>query len=883
MTLNWLSTIRYEIRALFSRHQVERELDEELRGHVQMQADQNKHGGMEPAEARFAAFRNFGGVDQAKEQCRDTRGLLSLDAVWQDLRFAMRLLVKHRGFTVVAVLTLGIAIGLNSTIFTIVNAYFLRGLPVPNPDQITYVASRKKGEQRGRASYPDFEDWRSGNKTFQDLGAIAFGSVNLSDDGLIPQQYNSARITANTFAVLRQKPLLGRDFTPEDAKQGTASVAIIGYDVWQNRYAGDQHIVGRSIHINGVSTTVIAVMPRGMKFPYFQEVWLPLIPNSQMQKRDARNLMVFARLADGMTVARAQSDMDVVAHQLESEYPATNRDFGVEVNSFVKMFTNDQTRMLFIALLGAVSFLLLIACTNVANLILSRSLIRGAEIATRAALGASRLRILRQLLIESLVLGGLGGLAGFFLSILGVRLFLACIPGDFSRGMPYWADNFSMDHRVFAYVTLISLLVGIFFGLAPALHVSRFELSRAMKLGTVRATSAYARILPGALVVGEITLALVLLNGAGLMVRTFLNVSSKTADLEQKNVLTMRFNLMEQKYPQLNDRLSFHDNLHTKLASIPGVDSVAFASALPVERAPAWRVDLSDSTAYPEGSERLATGMFISPAYFKVLGRSILQGRQFEAEDGRSRNLVAVVNDQFAKKYWNDSAIGKRLRVVGDVETQWLTVVGVAPNIKQNDPDDEEVLPIVYIPYPQQVFRNTAVLLRTSIAPRSVITAVRTQFQKLDSELPVFAIISLADDVALERSTFSIFGFIFAIFGLVALVIASVGVYAVLAFSVSRQSREIGIRMALGASPTDILRRVVKTGVGFAITGLFLGLIGSIIVTRVMNSILVGISATDPTTFAAMSLLLVSVAALACYLPARRAARLDPILALRTE
>ena len=802
----------------------------------------------------------------------------------EDLRFGARMLVKDTKFTSVVVLALGLSMGANTTVFTLVNAVLFRGLPFEKPDRVMDLSCQRPSRRVNRTgvSYPDFHDWQGRSKSFQGLAAYSFEQTNLSDQSGVPERYFGARISANVFSLIGQKPLLGRDFLPNEERPGAQAVVILGNGIWKTRYGDDPGILGRTVRINDVPATIVGVMPEGMKFPLNNDLWMPLVPTGQWEKRDSRGLNVFGRLKDEATLAQARADLEQISKTLEKDYAKTNQGVSVVVKPYNDAFNGGQVRLIFLAALGAVGFVLLIACANVANLLLSRSLARAKEISIRTALGASRWRVVRQLLVESVMMGVLGGALGLLLSIWGVRMFGLAV-ADVNK--PYWI-RFTMDYAVFGYLAAISIGTGILFGLAPALQTSKVDINETLKEGS-RGTSggSRARFLSAVLVVGQLALALVLLAGAGLMIRSFLKAYGMDAGFSTNNILTARFTLDNAKYPTPDSRTHFHEQLLSRLASVPGVESVALASNPPQGGAPDWQFELEGQTPVEREKRPSVPGLIISPDYFRVLDVRLLQGRGFNASDGLPGRTAVIINQRFASKYWpKEDAVGKRLRVMGeDSERPWLTVVGICPDIRQGDPQQVETEAIIYVPFRQERPSSASILTRSKVPSETLSSAFRKEVQALDGNLPLYQVTSLTEFLASQRWGFRVFGSLFAIFAIIALVLASVGIYAVMSYSVSQRTQEIGIRMALGASTTSIVRLVVSRGVKQLAIGLVVGLALALAVTRVLTSLLVQTTPTDPVTFTTIVVLLAAVGVFACWMPARRAMKVDPLVALRYE
>jgi putative ABC transport system permease protein len=802
----------------------------------------------------------------------------------QDVRFGFRFLRKSPGFTAVIVLVLALGIGANTTVFTLVNAVLFKGLPFTHPEEIMHLSCNNlpKGREHLGVSYPDYRDWRAQTKSFKDLAAFDMKHFNVSDNAAMPQRFFGARVSSNTFALVGERPILGRDFLPADDQPGAPSVCIIGYGMWKTRYGGDPSIIGRTIRLNEVPALIAGVMPEGFRFPLNQDIWLPLAPTGIYEKRDSRELIAFGRLRDDVTLASARAGMDTLAARLEKEYPASNQGVRAVVKPYNDAFNGGQVRILFLALMGAVAFVLLIACANVANLLLSRSLARGREVSIRAALGASRWRVLCQLLVESILLGLIGGVAGLAISFWGVRMFDLVVA---SVDKPYWI-KFTMDYRLFAYFAAISLLTGVLFGLAPALHSAKVDINEALKEGA-RGSGGSSRMkfFSGALVVGELALAVVLLSGAGLMPRSFLNIYTLDLGVRKDNLLTMRYILAEAKYPNAVARLRFNERLLDGIRATPGVEAAAVASNLPMEGSFGWRYEVEGDATLPREKLKSASGVIVTPEYFRASGVRVLRGREFTQLDGLAGSEAAIGNERFAREHWRGGdALGKRLRLVkDDGQKPWLTVVGIVPQIRHNDPSAVETDALIYVPLRQDTASGVAVIARTKVPPSSLAAAFRKQVQKIDENQPVSDLRTLGERLAEQRWPYRVFGTLFAIFAFIALVLASVGIYAVMSYSVSQRTQEIGVRMALGATRGNVLRLIFAVGLRQLAIGLTLGLAASFAVTRVLKGLLVQITPTDPLTFVTISVLLCAIAALACWIPARRSMRIDPMIALRYE
>ena len=825
-----------------------------------------------------------------------------LDTIIQDTRYAARALRRSPAFTLTAIATLAIGIGVNAAVFTVTNAVLFKGFRlVERNDRILYIDTRERG--RGCCvSYPDFEDWRDQATSFEGMGTVADLRITLSDSSGVPESYTASLVTANAFQVLGQGPILGRDFAASDETPGAAAVAILSYGFWERRYGKDPAIVGRTLRINGVPTIVIGVMPQGFSFPQSQDLWLPLVPTPDRQQREARGMwFAFGRLAEGATVASARAEMETIGRRLAAAYPRTNEGLLPAIHPFHEFFIGPNAAMIYAALWGAVGFVLLIACANLANLLLARAVGRSREISVRIALGAGRWRVIRQLLVESMMLSTLGGVGGWGIARWSLRAYeLFANPPAHA-----WSDrflDFSMDYRVLAYLIAISIGTGLLFGLAPALRLSKLDVNAALKAGGRGATGGGSgKRLSALLVTAEMALAVVLLAGAGVMIRSFLNIYTADLGVPTANILTALLNLPDANYPDAAARISFYNGLKARLEAKPGVESIAIADALPGAGAGRYPYELAGAEAVDKQRRPQVAALVVSPGYFGTLGAAVLSGREFSdadgsasgdadgnangGDDGVSGIPVVIVNEQFASQFWpGENPLGNHLRLFeGSTPQAWLTVVGVAPNIA-HDPTRQRTDPLVYLPYRQKPAGGMWVLARTSVAPESLGAAFQREVQALDSELPIWlGPFTLSDRLAGVYWKRGLNGALFLIFAAIALLLASVGLYAVMAHAVGQQTQEIGVRIAIGATARDILKLVFAQGMLPLGMGLAVGLAASFAVNRVLEAELVEVSPADPVTLGAASAALIFSAALGCWIPARRAMRIDPVVALRQE
>jgi putative ABC transport system permease protein len=801
----------------------------------------------------------------------------------QDVRYAIRLLLKRPGFTAIAILALALGIGANTAIFSVVNAILLRPLPFKEPDRLVWFWEVQPRLDRAPFSPADFLDYQAQNQTFDEVTAFRRLSFNLTG-GDQPERITGAVVSANFFSVLRAAPAQGRAFLSEEGTAGAARVVVVSHGFWQNRTGGDPDLIGKALTLSGESATIIGIMPPDFKYPERAELWInprQVVPepfstftDNVLTMRGTHYLSVIGRLKPGVTLPQAQADIDTVVNGLQQQHNSNHSVHLVAMHEYVI----GDTRPVLVALLGAVGFVLLIACANVANLMLARATARSKEIAIRTALGASRGRLIRQLLTESLLLAMMGCAVGLLLGSWGVDLIVAVSPPDTPR-----LAEIGMDRQVFVFTLAISLLTGLLFGLAPALQASKPDLNEALKEGG-RSGSDGSRLsrVRGMLVVAEVALSLVVLIGAGLLVKSFMRLQDVKPGFEPQNLLIFSISLPGKKYGEPSERTQFWEQLIHRLEALPGVEGVGLANDLPIQG--------DDTTSYPtidgrdtgKADDRFLMGRHvINAGYFKALGIALLKGREFAASDREGAPAVTIINETAAHRIWPDEdALGKRLKF-GDQDDPWLKVVGVVADVKHNGLDAEPSLE-TYSPYQQDSYPYMSVAVRAA-DPMSLVAAVRGEVQALNKDQPIHGVTTmdkmLSESVAPRRFSMVLF----SLFAAVAMMLASVGIYGVMSYSVTQRTREIGIRMALGASHRDVAGMVVAQGMKLVVIGIAVGFGAAFLLTRLMASLLYGVSATDPLTFAAISILLAGVALLANYVPARRATRVDPMIALRYE
>jgi putative ABC transport system permease protein len=811
-----------------------------------------------------------------------------MGTLWQDLRYGARTLRKRPAFTVVAVLALALGIGANTAIFSVVNTLLLSPLPFHDSEHLVMLweANRPRDMHQNVISAANFLDWREQSASFADMAAFYDARLNLTGGG-DPLEVPSQITTENLFSLLGVEPILGRSFTREDVAPDAPEVVILGYGLWQSRFGGDPAVVGRTITLNGTSATVVGVLPAG--FQWFikkgsltdkpAELWTPFGFTEQNRVRRGRFMSAVARLKPGVSPAQAQAEMTAIATRLEQQYANFNAGWGVEVVPLREQFVGD-VRPALLVLLGAVGFVLLIACANVANLLLARAAARHREIAVRTALGAGRMRLIRQLLTESLLLSVLGGVLGLFLAWWGVGALVALSPSDLVN-----LEHVSLSLPVLFFTLLVSLLTGLIFGLAPAFEATRLNLTESLKEGDKGVSgNARSRRLRSAFVIAEMALSLVLLTSAGLMLKSFMRLQTVNPGFTADKLLTMRVILPGRKYRDEYQRIAFFKQATERISHLPGVESTGAVSFLPFAGLGAATRFTIEGRPEPEAGQAPTTDVRVTDAnYFRTMNIPLISGRGFTDQEATEKRSVAVINETMARKYFaGEDPIGKRLTVSMGEKPSPTVIVGVVGDVKHMSLDSE-VKPMVYWPHPELAYSGMTIVVRTEGEPLDLAAAAQREIQQLDPEQPVSDIRTmeqlLASSVARVRFNTLLLG----LFAALALLLAAVGIYGVMSYSVTQRTHEIGIRMALGARTADVLKMIIGQGMRLALAGVVLGLAASLLLTRVMKSLLYGVTATDPLTFTGVSLLLIAVALAACYLPAHRATRVDPMEALRYE
>ena len=801
-----------------------------------------------------------------------------MDSLRQDLRFALRTLGNARGFAAIAVLCLALGIGVNTTIFSIFDCVFLRPLPFTDASRLVSVLEIWPGNEEGEdeISYPNFVDWTSDRALFARTAAHEGVSFNLADAEL-PEYVEGQRVSTTLFSVLGVRPVLGRDFRPEEGTPGRERVALLAHTLWQRRFAGSPDVVGRTLALNGEPYTIIGVMPDGFRFPETSEIWVPHAL-SATANRGNHSLRTVARLASGVSVAQANAAIAPVTRRLQQQYPESNARLEARVVAYRDVLMPREVRGVVAIMLGAVSFVLLIACANVANLLLARATGRQREMAVRTALGAGRGRIVRQLLTESAIVGVLGGALGALLAYWGLDLVMLGI----TEPLPYYI-RFAIDGRALAFTMAVALLTGLLFGLAPALRASRPNLHEDLKDGGRGAGDARRGRLRSTLVVAELALSVVLLVGAMLMVRSFMALQGQNPGFDPTGTLTLRVSLAGERYTPIAKRVALADQALRGIASLPAVETAALTSYAPLSGSNMSTTLEIEGRPYPAGEAPGAAWRPVSADYFTVLRIPLLRGRAFTAREvSDSAAAAVIVNETVARTLFSgEEALGRRIRAAGD--GTWLTIVGVVPEVKQRRMDSRDDRQI-FFPYASSATRSVTFLVRARGGdPAALTAAVQREIRRADPSLATYRVMTLERLVAQSFWDRRLYGMMFGGFALIALVLAGVGVYGVMSYSVAQRTREIGVRMALGAQVGDVLRLVVGKGLALAAIGIVAGIAGAFGLTRVLAGFLFGVSATDPLTFLAIPLFLGGIALLASYLPARRAARVDPTVSLRYE
>jgi putative ABC transport system permease protein len=884
----WIATLASRMRAWFSPGHVDQEFASELETHLDMLTDENIHRGMPPEEARRAARIKLGGVTQLKETNHEIRGLPFIETFLQDARYALRMLRKSPGFTAVAVLTLALGIGANTAIFSVVYAVLLKPLPYANPNQLVsaFQANSQEGVPETGTSYPNFEEWRAQNHVFSELATINFHQLTLTGRGE-PSEVDTSVVTPEHFALLDVKPLQGRVFFPEDGKRGAPAVVIVSENLWRGTLGADPQILGSSIILDKRPFTVIGIMPASFRSPFINskpEVWIPLVQDplfgSWMARRGGHWLAVFGRLKPGVSIAQARAEMDAISARLASEFPAENKGWTVHLVPLHEEIVGD-VRTALLVLLGAVGLVLLIACANIANLLLTRATSRSKEIAVRTALGAGRGRLIRQLLSETAVLGLLGGVIGIALAYWGVRALSSLLPDNLPQVNAIRVDNF-----VLIFALVLSAIASVAFGLVPALFASKSDIQSSLREGGGRSgESGNRRRTRNFLAAAEIALAMVLLVAAGLLLRSFSKLTSVSPGFDAQHIMKAEVSLPQFQYSKPQQWTAFSDELLAHLQAQPGLQDSAIGIPVPITNG---YINLGfEIVGLPPASQsdsRLANYVSVSPDYFRVMGISLLSGRLFNQQDIASAPSVTLISKAFAQRYFpNQDPIGKRLNFGfppnGDVEREIVGIVGDVRDVSLGEAPG----PMMYVPYAQAPFWGANLVVKSTLSTSAVAAAIRQEVQEIDKDLPITEVGKMPDFIDASVSQQRFRTFLLGLFAAMALILAATGIFGVIAYSVACRTNEIGIRVALGASRATILRMILRETLLLTFAGLLIGVPCALIASHLIGHMLFGVSSNDPITLAAVAFTLTAVATLAGFVPARRAMHVDPMVALRHE
>jgi predicted permease len=880
---------------LVFRRQRDDRLSEEVQAHLDLLADEHIARGMSPAEARLAARKAFGGVDQIKEAYRDQRGFPLVDGLIQDTKYALRMIARDRWFTAAAVVALALGIGVSSTMLTLLYSMNFRGLPFDESAALVGVAGEPTRALGGRVPFAVFDAWRSASRSFSGMSAEADAVINLGDDTKAADQFAGTFISHNGFALLRERPILGRGFRPEDDRPGAPPVVIIGHRVWTDRYGSDPEVIGRTVRANGQSATVIGVMPEGFMYPIDQQVWRPLAAMPGMEAPDAgqRPFRVVARLADGVSIEQGRAELAAIVSTLAT-VPDADRTRRTVVMPLNETYFGKATQPVPMMMLGAVLVVLLIACSHAASLLLARSSARTREMSMRAALGASRGRIIRQLLVESVLLALMAGALGVAMASFGVRAFANEVSGF---GLPYWT-RFTFDARLVSYLTLLCMGTGVAFGLLPALQLSKTNLTEVLNQGGRSGmTGPRAQRITSTLLVGELALTVILLTSAGALVQSAGVVYRADRTIDLASLWEFRVALPQPQYASSERRLAFYRALDERLAAAPGMESAALAGSAPFNardsrgilmdndtpggNQPSLPAEARGATAGGLPSARLVA---IGDRYFDTLGLKVIKGRRLEDLDASTRSSSALVNERFVERFSSGlDPIGRQVLLVNertpDAPPERFTIVGIAPPLRQQIAAGHT--PVVYVPHATQPAAVASLIIRGR--PERFADVLRQEVRRIDPDLPLFNLQSLERVSYLSRWIPRIMSTAFSIVAIIATVLSALGLYSLTAYAAAQRTHEVGVRMALGARRSQVSWLFVRRALVQLSVGLAIGLAGALAIGTILQGALVDVRANNPLTLAGVCALLVAVAIAATLLPVRKASRLDPVAALRQD
>jgi len=880
--------IKRRIHALLRRSSADAELQREIEIHIQQLTNEAIAAGMTEAEARAMALREFGRIDQIKEECRDTRRVSWIQDFVQDLRYGVRILRQSPGFSAIAVFTLALGIGANTAIFSLVDAVLLRSLPYRDPNQLVLMfdVPLNRPQELSGISYRDFTELRGQNQVFSEMAGNTFHDLTLTQAGE-PAIVNTADVTPEIFGLLNAKPLLGRTLLPEEGKPGAAAVAVLSENLWRSRFGSNPGVIGQSIVLDMRSFTVVGILPASFRYPEgapHQDVWISVMQDPLFgpltSQPGVRLLGVIGRLKPGVSAEEAQAEMNTAGARLARAFPAEDSGMTMRIQPYRKAVVGNLKPALLI-MLGAVGLLLLIACANIANLLLARATCRGREVAVRIALGAPRARIVRQLLTESALLGLLGGVAGVLLAVGTVRSLQPFLPSEVVQ-----ISSIHVGGPVLVFALVVSLAAALAFGLAPALLATSANLQTNLKEGGERTGQRGSQRVRSFLAIAEISLAMVLLVAGGLLIRSFALVTSVNPGFDPNNVTEAEVSLPQFQYATPQQWTAFSKELLARLQAQPGLQDSALAAPLPIDRQGQATLTFSivGNPPLPAGKSSTADYSTVSPGYFHVMQIPLLRGRFFSEQDSPSNPHVAIISETLARRYFpNQDPIGRQMRFGfppnGNVSREIVGVVGDVRDVALS----QKPGPIMYVPFAQAPLYGGEVVVRSSLSASSVAAAIRQTVHSIDKDLPVTDFASFVDTLGQSVSRERFRTFLLGSFGAIALVLAAIGIFGVMSYSASQRTHEIGIRMALGAQRRDVLHLILGQGAKLALLGLGIGTILALLFARWIASLLYSVSATDPLTFGAVATVLLGVAVTACYLPARRAMRVDPMAALRYQ
>ena len=877
-----LRSLIARMRALVRSKDLDADFAQELDSHLAMLIDDYVRGGMRRDEAEQTARRRLGMASSLAARHRDARGLPAADDLWQDLRFALRLSWKERAFTLAAIAALAIGIGANAFGFSVIYAAFVRGLPFPDAHQLVRVGWRSGANSIGSLSHAEFVEWRDTARSVE-LAAILETAVNISGEGAGAQQVRGAWMSADGFRILQQPVLLGRDFAADEDHPGAAPVVIIGHRLWRERFDADVAILGRTLRLNGQAATIVGVMPEGMRFYDNADLWAPLtVDLAKREDLDSLIFEVFGRLRRGVTPDGAEAELTSIA-QRSAVRPADSGS-ATRTARVYQITAGGVARTIFRTVMVVGGLVLLIACANVANLLLSRTPYRAREIALRIALGATRTRVVRQLLLESVVLAVLGGALGLLLAAVATTAFEAAVQGS---GKPYWLV-FTTEPALVLYVAALCLVTTVAFGVVPALHVSRSSAHEMLKDGGRTTTDGgRVRVFSGTLVVIQIAFTVALLGGAGLVIRGFLALYGMDIGIRTDRLAVIQLDLLDRKYPDAPARWDLFSRLVDRIDAVPGVEAVALVDAVPPFDGGERPLCVEHAADRPP---RFVSTVMISPEFFTTVERPVLRGRAFDARDGAPGVETVIVNQDLAEAFFpGEEAIGRRIRFTQrDAAPErdrdpWRTIVGVSASIRHGSSEDGYRSAVVYLPYRAEAPADARLLVRSGTPLPALVDAVRRQLAAEDGDLPIVTAAMLDQMIANDRWAHRVFGGLFAILAAASLILSGVGLYAVMAHGVSRRRHEIGVRMAVGAGRARISWMIVKRGLVQLAIGLPIGLIGVVMLGAVLEALLVDMTPADPLTLVAIVSVLSAVSLTACLIPATRAMRVDPVEALRAD